>query len=133
MRAMVLRHTFGPHPESLAGNVASVPGAVQHKRSAVMHRRTGTAKARVVTIPGLQRTTSCCAAPGKQARIFAQTVRMRSVDAGNKHSPHGEERGEAPRLEPWPQLNSSLLSPNHAARAQLLDRLAAVAEFAQHL
>src|SRR5215204_5420064 len=50
-----------------------VPGAVQHKRSVVMHRRTGTAKARVVTIPGLQRNTSCCAAPGKQARIFGQT------------------------------------------------------------
>jgi hypothetical protein len=43
-----------------------VPGAAQRERSEAVRRRTGTVTNAIFeTIPGLQRITSCCAAPGK--------------------------------------------------------------------
>jgi hypothetical protein len=44
------------------------PDAVQHE---VVHRWSGiVAHSEFVTVPVLQRTTSCCVAPGKQADKF---------------------------------------------------------------
>ena len=42
-----------------------VPGAVQHERSEVVHRRTGTAQdSEFDTVPGRRRVIACRVAPG---------------------------------------------------------------------
>ena len=82
MVSMTLNTFKAPLPQGMkapfeGGKIAcsEYPDAVQVKR---LHADPGSSQSsEIVTIPGLQRTTSCCAAPGKPSAVLRLVHRMR--------------------------------------------------------